>query len=300
MSYKAGVEEDPIVVEGLTGESQTHTYSAREELVGIPQENDELGASLDKLWGELETGSVVPQGLKHHVGENPIKVPPQNDELAAFEQHQELKKIPSIGSLGCKSNTKSMESPGHTYNVGENARGLILQQKDELGAYEHQELKTTQEATCKVSEKHVQDTDTNGKENCNFTSLSVGGFGSMRKEKEWRRTLACKLYEERQSADGSEGMDLLWESYEVDSGKAKAMNKGKKDKVVKKKYLDVHEEEEEEEDEDEEMESQLCCLQALRFSTGRMNFGIGKLNTMKISKAFKGMGMFVRRERKIF
>nr|GMD28025.1 uncharacterized protein LOC109182633 [Ipomoea batatas] len=77
--------------------------------------------------------------------------------------------------------------------------------------------------------------------------------GSMRKEKEWKRTLACKLYEERNTRDGSgEGMDLLWETYEMDAIKSKA----------------------------------------LKFSAGKVNLGmgIGKPNLMKISKAIKGFG----------
>ncbi|XXG41496.1 hypothetical protein AAC387_Pa01g1942 [Persea americana] len=187
-----------------------------------------------------------------------------------------------------------MVAQGITCNVGETANE-IPQLKDELGAYEHQELKTTQGVTFKVGENYVQDIDTSVKENCNVMSLNPVGFGSMRKEKEWKRTLACKLYEERQSMESSEGMDLLWEVYEVDSGKAKEINKGKKEKMLKKKDY-----EEEEEEEEEEMNSQLCCLQALRFSTGRMNVGLGKLNSMRITKAFKGMGIFVRREKKKF
>lgn len=46
-------------------------------------------------------------------------------------------------------------------------------------------------------------------------SPNLGSFGSMRKEKEWRRTLACKLFEERHNVDGGgggEGMDMLWET----------------------------------------------------------------------------------------
>lgn len=295
VSYR-GVEDDPVV-EDLVKDSQTLTYNARKELVGIPQENDELGAPerLDNLWGEHESGSVTSGGLTYNFGENPIKVPQQNDELEASEQDQELK-IPSIGSLGCKCNKSSMVAQGLPSIVGKNSYE-IPQLKDELGVYEHQELKTTQGVTCKVGENYVQDIDTSGKENCNVRSLNPVGFGSMRKEKEWRRTLACKLYEERQSMESSEGMDLLWEVYEVDSGKAKEINKGKKEKMVKKKDVDMYEEEGEEE---EEMNSQLCCLQALRFSTGRMNVGLGKLNSMRITKAFKGMGIFARREKKIF
>ncbi|XP_058103581.1 uncharacterized protein LOC131247166 [Magnolia sinica] len=129
----------------------------------------------------------------------------------------------------------------------------------------------------------------------NFTvpaGLDSGRFGSMRREKEWKRTLACKLYEERQTVDGIEGMDSLWEVHEVDSGKIKVKNKNEKKKGRRKGEV-------EEEEEDEDIDGQLCCLQALRFSTGKMNLGMGRLNSMRISKAFKGIGLFVRRERKI-
>lgn len=113
---------------------------------------------------------------------------------------------------------------------------------------------------------------------------TIGSFGSMRKEKEWKRTLACKLFEERHNVEGGEGMDLLWETFEVDSGKLMAkgnVKKGKKGQV---------DEEDEDEDENEEMNGQLCCLQALKLSTGKMNLGMGRPNLVKISKALKGFG----------
>ncbi|XP_073100032.1 uncharacterized protein [Elaeis guineensis] len=115
---------------------------------------------------------------------------------------------------------------------------------------------------------------------------------SMRKEREWKRTLACKLYEERMTyklceertvVEGGEEMDLLWEAYEVSASKDdKLKNNGKKGKKV------------ELEEEDEEEVGQLCCLQALRLSAGKMNLGVGKPNLMKISKVLKGMAMFQR------
>ncbi|OUZ99177.1 hypothetical protein BVC80_8539g2 [Macleaya cordata] len=120
--------------------------------------------------------------------------------------------------------------------------------------------------------------------------------GSMRKEKEWKRTLACKLYEERQTVDGSEeGMDSLWESYETDLGKMKTK---KKEKTTKKAEIEYYEDDEEE---DEEMDGQICCLQALKFSTGKMNLGMRRPNLVRISKALKGIGWFhvSRRSKKV-
>lgn len=115
---------------------------------------------------------------------------------------------------------------------------------------------------------------------------NLGSFGSMRVEKEWRRTLACKLFEERHNADGSEGMDMLWETYETES------NKGlKKSSTKKGKKSEVENNSEDEElEEEEEMEGKLCCLQALKFSTGKMNLGMGRPNLLKFSKALKGIG----------
>lgn len=123
---------------------------------------------------------------------------------------------------------------------------------------------------------------------------NLGSFGSMRVEKEWRRTLACKLFEERHNADGSEGMDMLWETYETESSNNKVLQKsntkkGKKSEVEKIE-VENHSEDEEEEEEEEEMESKLCCLQALKFSTGKMNLGMGRPNLLKFSKALKGIG----------
>ncbi|KAJ0742320.1 hypothetical protein HanPI659440_Chr10g0362891 [Helianthus annuus] len=101
------------------------------------------------------------------------------------------------------------------------------------------------------------------------SSGSFGSYGSMRKEKEWKRTLACKLFEERNnnSERGEEGMDCLWEAYEDD-------NSSKKPKNRKEAMRN----------------GQLCCLKALKLSTGKMNLGMGKPNLVKISKAIKGFG----------
>ncbi|GMN50275.1 hypothetical protein TIFTF001_019429 [Ficus carica] len=126
-------------------------------------------------------------------------------------------------------------------------------------------------------------------EECQSTyDSSLGSFGSMRKEKEWRRTLACKLFEERHNGDGGEGMDLLWETYETsESKKAQSRSNSKKGKKSVAQYSEVDEDGEEYED---EAEGQLCCLQALKFSAGKMNLGMGRPNFVKISKALKGIG----------
>ncbi|KAE8675162.1 Detected protein of unknown function [Hibiscus syriacus] len=43
-------------------------------------------------------------------------------------------------------------------------------------------------------------------------------------------------------------------------------------------------------EEEEESNRQLCCLQALKLSAGKMNLGMGRPNLVKISKALKGIG----------
>ncbi|XP_010038991.2 uncharacterized protein LOC104427626 [Eucalyptus grandis] len=121
----------------------------------------------------------------------------------------------------------------------------------------------------------------------------LGSFGSMRREKEWKRTLACKLFEERHDAEGGEGMDLLWEAYENDSSAKHAKDRAKKGKRggrLEGHAKDAGEVEEEEEEEEEDVDGQFCCLQALKFSAGKMNLGMGRPNLVRISKAFRGIG----------
>lgn len=148
--------------------------------------------------------------------------------------------------------------------------------------------------------------------------INLGSYGSMRREKDWKRTLAGKLFEERQTNNnvnnhggGSEGMDLLWETYETteelsskktknrkdtkEEKKNKNSNNKKCDQDMMKKYYPVkkkeQEKEEEEDEESDESDGQLCCLQALKFSTtGKMNMGMGRPSLVKISKAIKGFG----------
>ncbi|XP_019432234.1 PREDICTED: uncharacterized protein LOC109339276 isoform X2 [Lupinus angustifolius] len=125
--------------------------------------------------------------------------------------------------------------------------------------------------------------------NQSLCSSNLGSFGSMRVEKEWRRTLACKLFEERHNnGDGSDGgMDMLWETYETESNKVLKKSNTKKGK---KGEIEYYEDDEEEEEEEEFEEGKLCCLQALKFSAGKMNLGMRRPNLLKFSKALKGIG----------
>ncbi|KAG6422278.1 hypothetical protein SASPL_118844 [Salvia splendens] len=108
---------------------------------------------------------------------------------------------------------------------------------------------------------------------------SFSSYGSMRREREWKRTLAGKLFEERHSSNGGggggEGMDSLWEAYEMEADKA-STRRGRREK--------------EEEEDDEIGGGEVCCLQALKMSAGKMSLGVGRPKLVKISKAIKGIG----------
>ncbi|XP_031406164.1 uncharacterized protein LOC116214827 [Punica granatum] len=123
-------------------------------------------------------------------------------------------------------------------------------------------------------------------------STGLGSFGSMRKEKEWRRTLACKLFEERHNGEGGEeGMDLLWEKYEDDMSRARRKERKKKGDPIPEVKPELQPDEEDEDKEEEDVnEDRMCCLQALKFSAGKMNLGLGRPNIMRISTALRGMG----------
>ncbi|PQQ01473.1 uncharacterized protein Pyn_24553 [Prunus yedoensis var. nudiflora] len=115
---------------------------------------------------------------------------------------------------------------------------------------------------------------------------NLGSFGSMRKEKEWRRTLACKLFEERHHnvEGGGEGMDMLWETYD-ETESIKAM----KGKSKSKKGMNGKVEEDDDGEEEEDFDGQLCCLQALKFSAGKMNLGMGGLILSSFPRPSKGL-----------
>ncbi|KAL1565072.1 hypothetical protein AAHA92_07337 [Salvia divinorum] len=102
---------------------------------------------------------------------------------------------------------------------------------------------------------------------------SFSSYGSMRREREWKRTLAGKLFEERHNngGGGGEGMDSLWEAYEMESDKRRGRRREK-------------------EEEDDEIGGEVCCLQALKMSAGKMSLGVGRPKLAKISKAIKGIG----------
>ncbi|KAF0897519.1 hypothetical protein E2562_038742 [Oryza meyeriana var. granulata] len=118
----------------------------------------------------------------------------------------------------------------------------------------------------------------------------VVGEGSPRKEKEWKRTLACKLYEERMQlklcrdravVECCDNMDMLWEAYEVGvGGGASAAATTTKRGGSKAKRGSSKQERPAVEGAQE---------RALKFSTRKMNFGGGKPSLAKISKVLRRM-----------
>lgn len=225
----------------------------------------------NRLEGLLEEELGVSRSIIHGQGEeNEVKCTSTESEKVQEEKVEEEKVEESLSINGSNAlNSKISQSvvkDVHTNGKAENFMGLNLHGNTEY-------------MTSKVEENSETLMDSN-----------LGNFGSMRKEKEWKRTLACKLFEERHNANGGsegegEGMDLLWEAYESDTGKMQGKNKTeKKGKKNGTKYN--HEEDEEE----EETDVQLCCLQALKFSSGKMNLGMGRPNLVRITKALKGFG----------
>uniref|UniRef100_A0A0D9XRW1 Uncharacterized protein n=1 Tax=Leersia perrieri TaxID=77586 RepID=A0A0D9XRW1_9ORYZ len=143
-------------------------------------------------------------------------------------------------------------------------------------------------------------------------AVAEGSSPRSGKEKEWKRTLACKLYEERMQlklcrdravvdSGADTNMDMLWEAYEVGGGNGNAASAAAKRKAKRssssknEQQVEETEEEEDEEDEEEGSVRQLCCLQALKFSTRKMNFGGGgKPSLAKISKVLRKMAALSR------
>ncbi|KAI3667918.1 hypothetical protein L6452_42988 [Arctium lappa] len=147
----------------------------------------------------------------------------------------------------------------------------------------------------KITQNSVTDAvkfDKSSSSRSNSSSI-LGSHGSMKEEKEWRRTLACKLFEERHnSLGGEEGMDSLWEAYEIDNSKNRkdAMITNKKNQMMMNNNGGIKGFDDDDDDERDMDNVQLCCLQALKLSTGKMNLGMKKPNLLKISKALKGFG----------
>ncbi|KAK4365607.1 hypothetical protein RND71_013487 [Anisodus tanguticus] len=188
------------------------------------------------------------------------------------------------------------EFESKTWNVERNKIEALGTKVEKVVEKQKQEMIMTYGSKEMVTVDKVKKAHSWSNLDCNNTNNNnLGSYGSMRKEEEWTRTLACKLYEERHNASSGEGMDLLWETYELDSsGKSKV----KRDNNTKKKNMKKKGESKRyEEDDEEDMNEQLCCLQALKFSAGKMNLGMGRPNLVKISKAIKGFGWLTKKNK---
>ncbi|CAA3031814.1 Hypothetical predicted protein [Olea europaea subsp. europaea] len=103
-----------------------------------------------------------------------------------------------------------------------------------------------------------------------YTSKVFSYSGSVKKAKEWKRTLACKLFEERHHVDGGDGMDSLWETYEVE------VEPICKTKTKKKKKSKI--------------ESYKGSGEEIDWQYGKMNMSMARHKLVRISKAIKGIG----------
>ncbi|KAL8225020.1 hypothetical protein R6Q57_017577 [Mikania cordata] len=212
---------------------------------------------------------------------------------------QQLEPV-KVSSLGEDEKTVK-----NSFSVKSNSTAAIETKKNETGSRVRRIVQKLEPSAISVSGDDQKSVQSSFSQKSNSwrsdSSSSFGSYGSMRKEKEWKRTLACKLFEERNnSSGGEEGMDSLWEAYEEDNASRKSKNR-KQSMINEKKTMNknkkssefkyVDELEDEDDDEDEFMNNgQLCCLKALKLSTGKMNLGMGKPNLVKISKALKGFG----------
>lgn len=198
----------------------------------------------------------------------------EKDELENMLGEKEVKEEKEVKQQGAESykveEEEGKEKPTALMRSGSNAV--------------HNKVNDTKVSSQRLGEGNLIPNSSPVVETYETLCSNLGNFGSMRKEKEWRRTLACKLFEERHNVEGGEGMDLLWETYETDSNKLQAKSNTKKGK---KSGVEYNEDDDEDE---EEVDGQLCCLQALKFSAGKMNLGMGRPNLVKISKALKGIG----------
>ncbi|OAY34792.1 uncharacterized protein LOC110628018 [Manihot esculenta] len=260
---------------------------------------------------ELEAYKIVFDTSDFDIGENPVGVSEleakdigleSNDtEVHNSSSHQEpvagvseVLKVDFDGSSalitsqliaeGNKIEVVSHQNQKFEEFAIQNGDKEVKPQSENSNKVEEQKEKTTEIDLPRMNSQKLEANAWSKADDYQSMGSNLGSFGSMRKEKEWRRTLACKLFEERHNVDGSEGMDLLWETYETDSMKMLAKNKTKKGNKGSIEYYD------DEDEEEEENEGQLCCLQALKFSAGKMNLGIGRPNLVKISKAIKGIG----------
>ncbi|PAN42475.1 hypothetical protein PAHAL_8G158600 [Panicum hallii] len=260
------------------------------------------------------------------------EVASSSEESTNEQQEQEVKDVKEYtrsetetSSEKCSQNTEAEEIAHAVAQAEEKLQqgGKDAQPETELQEQAHkieqpeQELQEMEEevytdvtaspAMWNGRESPLKSTSIAGRVHSRTSSENLVSEGSPSwKDKEWKRTLACKLYEERMQlrlcrdravVEGSDNMDMLWEAYEVGSGGGKgragkrsgSKAKGGADNKVEEVVDEGEEEGEDDGDEEEGSVRQLCCLQALKFSTRKMNFGGGKPSLSKISKVLRRM-----------
>ncbi|KAL6511107.1 hypothetical protein OROGR_022231 [Orobanche gracilis] len=244
-------------------------------------EGFEAKAMEEKNLGRVPELNKSCPGMEERRLENFLKILDQFERLstASAEEKKKMKFVTRIDravTQGVRNNAATKDS----VNGGEEHTPLVKAHSQRItSSVDHGDEK--EHSVKKVGSFRTWDDDN---KNNHF-----GSFGSMRKEKEWKRTLACKLFEERHSIDGGEGMDSLWEAYEMDSDKSMrktrdVKNRNKKTSGIELNEEFVHGKEDDDDDDEEVVDGQLCCLQAIKMS------GMRRPNIVKISKAIKGFG----------
>jgi hypothetical protein len=210
--------------------------------------------------------------------------------------------------MSCASDVEGQESESEEND--QKKVNLILQTTDGNVGNGEEKLESNgirESLICnRIEERLTRSISTNRQEHARTPSQGLQREGSLRVDREWKRTLACKLYEERvtsklreertipvlvkEGGGEEEEMDLLWEAIEVNSNKSdghmtSTKNKGKKEVEGEGGSGDEGEE-------DDGPVRQLCCLQAFRISTRKMNLGVGRSNLVKLSKVLKKISVF--------
>lgn len=272
----------PPSMAAVSEECPSQILDQTQEKDCILEQNPQLGSEMEDPIVEENKVSSKPEIPRAAVMEekrleNFLKILDEFERLASNVEEKKMKK-------------KRQEPPprgAKSDKVVEKQKSLLMNGSEAADCNNNKsnnQIQTTNEAT-KLEESSATAAKSQSQRSGGADDRdNLSSYGSMRREREWKRTLACKLFEERHNAaaagggGGGEAMDSLWEAYEVDSEK---LNKRRSEKVKRGKNV---------EREWEEDGAQLCCLQALKLSAGKMNLGVGKPNLVKISKAIKGIG----------
>lgn len=337
------VDCDPVPVESKKCERvKSHSSISRrirqweDATSGNPLDNNSLEKGSFKgmkVIAPLETESFYKNGGENHLAQD-IAFVGESDREQPDQEFIDVKELLQPKTGKCSKELQAQEN-GYIEQTKEELQEQNVQAEPELQEQNHkdekqpeQDCQDVESPTQELREQEHGDADEESETLCNdareenpLKSTSIAGRVQTRissenivgersphkekeKDKEWKRTLACKLYEERIQVKlcrdravvgaGSDDMDMLWEAYETGEGSSAAAvdtkRAGSKAKrgTTQEESVDGGESEEEDVD-DEGPVRQLCCLQALKFSTRKMNFGGGKPSLAKISRVLKRM-----------